>query len=153
VWWWSQQSISWQENGLKLWADKTQLASLARKWKHQQTSTPSEWGSDNEGNDGVDFDHLEQSTLVSSALPSTAASTPQAESTQRRSRRKARKSASPDLPADFHWFVNVYEAQSKGNTTINGVNELKVEVGELKAEIGDLKKDISSILSFLKEGM
>ena len=90
---------------------------------------------------------------MSSALPSTAASTLQAESTQRRSRRKARKSASPDLPADFRRFVNVYEAWSKGNTTINGVNELKVEVGELKAKIGDLKKDISSILSFLKEGM
>ena len=57
-----------------------------------------------------------------------------------------------DLPADFRRFVDVYEARSKGGGTINGVDELKVEVGELKAEINDLKKGLSSILSILKEG-
>jgi hypothetical protein len=36
---------------------------------------------------------------------------------------------SPDLPADFCRFVDVYEAWSKDSKIVNGVDELKVEVG------------------------
>ena len=50
----------------------------------------------------------------------------------------------PDLPADFCRFVDVYEARSKDSKTVNGIDELKVEVGKLKAEINNLKKGISS---------
>jgi hypothetical protein len=91
-------------------------------------------------------DPFSQSTPVSSALPSTTNNTPQPRSIKMKRRKKiSKKSMLLDLPADFHQFVEVYEAQGKDSGTANSVDELK-------AEINDLKKGISSILSVLKAG-
>lgn len=102
---------------------------------------------------------IDQSTPVDSvALSPTDTYTPTPSPERRRTRpwTNTSQGSAPDLPADFHWFVNAFEAHSATRHRSGGsldVAELKADVTELKTKIGGLEEGISSILQMLREGL
>ena len=102
---------------------------------------------------------MDQSTPVDSIAPNptdtTHTPTPGLERRRTRLRTSTSQGSSPDLPADFHRFVNAFEARGASQQGSRGgldVAEPKADVIELKAKIGGLEQGISSIIQLLRDG-
>ena len=96
---------------------------------------------------------MDQSTPISSmaASPGGDTSVPEGKKIRRRKHRRTKtpqRSVSPDLPTDFHRFVECFIARGATQNNLDtqvsaadlGITELKADVGELKAKLGGLEQ-------------
>ena len=170
---------------MKLWSDRDEPQRLAKKRKLQQsqqtsqlsrqTSITSDNITDTEASQIEAFDEenpfsplpsfMDQSTPISSMAASRGGDTsvPEGKKIRRRKHRRTKipqRSVSPDLPTDFHRFVECFTARAATQNHLDtqvsaadlGITELKADVGELKAKLGSLEQGISSILRMLGDG-
>jgi hypothetical protein len=181
----SKASLAWRDRNMKLWSDRDEPQRLAKKRKLQQsqqasqlsrqTSLTSDNVADIEASQIETFDEenpfspfpsfMDQSTPISSmaASPGSDTSVPEGKKIRRRKHRWTKtpqRSVSPDLPTDFHRFVECFIARGATQNNLDtqvsaadlGITELKADVGELKAKLGGLEQGISSILRMLGDG-
>jgi hypothetical protein len=94
---------------------------------------------------------MDQSTPVDSVAASPAGThTPTPGPERRRTRlwTNTSQESALDLPTDFHWFVNAFEARGAsraGGSAIIDVAELKADVTELKTKIGGLEQVLTQL--------
>jgi hypothetical protein len=158
----SAVSQAWLNDSMALWTRRNAPASLARKRKRQPSSQATT--ASNNGDEGpadvnsppadIEIDSpliMDQSTPASSYTGDPPAGPP----TKRRKTKSQRRSASPEMVADFHRFVDTYIARGARRTDDNsnlGITELRADVNELKDKIGGLEEGINAIKRMLEQG-